>query len=129
MGLGLYPEIGLARAREKALQARALVEEGRDPLAERGRVPALTLKAAAEALTDSKRLGWRNAKHAAQWGLDLGHLRLSPPRGSRREGRGHGRGARRAAADLEAVRHDVRQGYVSVAAAAELMCGARSGDV
>src|SRR4051812_4912085 len=68
MGLGPYPEISLARAREKALEARALVKEGRDPLAERARVPALTFKAAAEALIDSKRPGWRNAKHAAQWG-------------------------------------------------------------
>src|SRR3954467_4535127 len=47
MGLGPYPEIGLARAREKALEARRLVKEGRDPLAERGRAPALTFKAAA----------------------------------------------------------------------------------
>src|SRR3954465_1511741 len=67
MGLGPYPEIGLARAREKALDARRLVKEGRDPLAERSRTPALTFKAAAEALIDSKRPGWRNAKHAAQW--------------------------------------------------------------
>jgi integrase len=71
MGLGPYPEIGLARAREKALEARALVKEGRDPLAERARVPALTFKTAAEALIESKRPGWRNAKHAAQWGSTL----------------------------------------------------------
>ena len=38
LGLGPYPEIGLARAREKALDARRLIVEGRDPLAERGRV-------------------------------------------------------------------------------------------
>src|SRR5215210_8831292 len=33
MGLGPYPEIGLARARERAMEARRLVKEGRDPLA------------------------------------------------------------------------------------------------
>src|SRR3954454_25403827 len=67
MGLGPYPEITLARAREKAMDARRLVKEGCDPLADRARVPALTFKAAAEALIESKRPGWRNAKHAAQW--------------------------------------------------------------
>src|SRR4051812_7832537 len=52
MGLGPYPEITLARAREKALEARRLVKEGRDPLAERGRAPALTFQAAAEAVIE-----------------------------------------------------------------------------
>src|SRR4051812_36965304 len=71
MGLGPYPEITLTRARERAMEARRLVKEGRDPLADRARVPALTFKAAAEALIESKRPGWRNAKHAAQWGSTL----------------------------------------------------------
>src|SRR5919199_5770739 len=71
MGLGPYPEITLARAREKAMEARRLVKEGRDPLAERARGTALTFKAAAEALIESKRPGWRNAKHAAQWSATL----------------------------------------------------------
>ena len=72
MGLGPYPEIGLARAREKAMEARRLAKDGRDPLAERAAgVPALTFEAAAEALIESKRPGWRNAKHAAQWGSTL----------------------------------------------------------
>lgn len=71
MGLGPYPEVGLARAREKAMEARRLAKDGRDPLAERARVPALTFRAAAEALVESKRPGWRNAKHAAQWASTL----------------------------------------------------------
>jgi integrase len=71
MGLGPYPEIGLSRAREKALDARRLVKEGRDPLAERSKATALTFEAAAETLIASKRSGWRNAKHAAQWGSTL----------------------------------------------------------
>src|SRR5215210_4697153 len=71
MGLGPYPEIGLARARERAMDARRLVKEGRDPLAERGRAGGLTFRVAAEALVESKRPGWRNAKHAAQWGSTL----------------------------------------------------------
>lgn len=71
MGLGPYPEIGLAQAREKALAARQHAKNGRDPLSERTRAKALTFKTAAEALIESKRPGWRNAKHAAQWTATL----------------------------------------------------------
>src|SRR5689334_1935101 len=66
-GLGPWPEVTLAEAREKALAARRLVIAGRDPLAEGARTKVLTFKAAAEALIEAKRPGWRNAKHAAQW--------------------------------------------------------------
>ena len=72
MGLGPYPEVGLAEAREKALDARRLIKrDDKDPLAERGRAKIKTFKDAAEALIESKRPGWRNAKHAAQWGSTL----------------------------------------------------------
>ena len=71
MGLGSYPEIGLSRAREKAMGARRLIAEGRDPIAARVPILSLTFKAAAEALIESKRAGWRNVKHAAQWGSTL----------------------------------------------------------
>lgn len=71
LGLGPWPEVTLAEARDKALAARRLVKAGRDPLAERSRVPGLTFQPAAEALIESKRPGWRNAKHAAQWGSTL----------------------------------------------------------
>jgi hypothetical protein len=71
LGLGRWPEITLARAREKAMDARRLVAEGRDPLAERGRARVLSFKAAAEALVASKAPGWGNAKHAAQWSATL----------------------------------------------------------
>ena len=68
MGLGPYPEVGLADAREKVLDARRLIKRDRkDPLAERGRAKIKTFKEVAEALIESKRPGWRNAKHAAQW--------------------------------------------------------------
>ena len=35
IGLGGFPSVSLARAREKALENRAAVAEGRDPLAEK----------------------------------------------------------------------------------------------
>jgi len=38
MGLGKYPEIGLAKARELASKARALRAEGKDPIAQRAAV-------------------------------------------------------------------------------------------
>lgn len=72
MGLGPYPEISLAEARERALDARRLVKrDGKDPIAERGRAKIRTFKEMAEALIESKRPGWRNPKHAAQWGSTL----------------------------------------------------------
>jgi Arm DNA-binding domain len=72
MGLGPYPEIGLADAREKALDARRLIKrDGKDPIAVRRRAKVKTFKEAAKALIESKKSGWRNAKHAAQWSSTL----------------------------------------------------------
>jgi integrase len=82
MGLGPVGEppagVPLAKARRLAGEARALLRDGRDPLVERAAVRVArgraeveaserTFRAAATALLDSKRSGWRNAKHAAQW--------------------------------------------------------------
>jgi integrase len=76
MGLGPYPEVTLARARDKAREARGLVRGGVDPI-QRQREAASALRAAvAKALTfddcaDSyiraHEAGWRNAKHGQQW--------------------------------------------------------------
>lgn len=70
MGLGPYPEVSLARAREKALEARRHLVEGLDPLNVQPSA-AMTFQEAADGLIESKRAGWRNAKHAAQWGSTL----------------------------------------------------------
>ena len=82
MGLGPVGEppagVPLAKARVLAGEARALLRDGRDPLVQREAARAArrraeaeagerTFRAAATALVDSKRSGWRNAKHAAQW--------------------------------------------------------------
>ena len=66
MGLGPYPEVTLARAREKALDARRQLVDGTDPLRARP-AKSLTFQQAGQELIESKRAGWRNAKHAAQW--------------------------------------------------------------
>lgn len=73
-GLGGFPTITLAQARE---QARALLLEfraGRNPLAERAeqrRNAQWTFEKVAEAYIAAHRAGWKNPKHADQWGNTL----------------------------------------------------------
>jgi hypothetical protein len=82
MGLGpagTPPDgVPLAKARALASEARGLLRDGKDPIDARraGReaqrqaaadARERTFKAAAITLVDSKRAGWRNAKHGAQW--------------------------------------------------------------
>ncbi|MEK1891677.1 MAG: integrase arm-type DNA-binding domain-containing protein [Phyllobacterium sp.] len=86
MGLGRYPDTGLAEARDKAEAARKNLGAGRDPLlharkeVEREEAEP-TFAGAAEAFLDEERKSsWKNAKHRAQWEMTLGdayckHLR------------------------------------------------------
>jgi len=82
MGLGPVGEppagVPLAEARKRAAVARALLADGHDPIEERAgkravverkrvEADARTFEAAARALVEAKRAGWRSAKHAAQW--------------------------------------------------------------
>jgi integrase len=76
MGLGAYPDITLAEAREKARLARRLVKEGVDPIEERRveraaarleRAKTMTFRQCAEGYVRAHSPGWKNAKHAAQW--------------------------------------------------------------
>lgn len=76
MGLGGYPEVTLANARDKAREARELIRRGVDPIqrqqaaqsAMRAAVAeALTFKDCAEKYIKAHRAGWKNAKHAQQW--------------------------------------------------------------
>ncbi len=73
MGLGPYPVVTLAAAREAVLEARRTIHAGLDPLAERRRRPAgeLTFAAAAEDYIASHAAGWRNPKSPAQWRASL----------------------------------------------------------
>ena len=78
MGLGSYPEVGLAEAREKAIAGRRLARSGVDPIAERKqdrRVPTFG-KFADEVVAEQSK-GFRNEKHRAQWRMTL---RPSMPR-------------------------------------------------
>ncbi len=72
MGLGDYPTITLAEAREKALEARRLARSGVDPIAERRkdrRVP--TFGELADDIAGQLAEGFRNDKHKAQWKMTL----------------------------------------------------------
>ena len=67
LGLGPYPAVSLAMARERADEARRLIAEGGDPISNKQHAKPKTFRDAALELIESKRPGWKNAKHAAQW--------------------------------------------------------------
>ncbi len=68
-GLGRWPDVSLAEAREKALEARRLLADGRDPIHERRTreraVP--TFREAAEDYVKAHGPAWKSAKHRRQW--------------------------------------------------------------
>jgi integrase len=71
MGLGAWPEVTLAMARERSLDARRLLAQRHDPLHKMSKIKTLLFRDAAALLIEAKRSGWRNAKHAAQWTTTL----------------------------------------------------------
>lgn len=80
MGLGSVGAFTLAEARERARLQRQRLADGIDPIDHRRAVQAETAMAKAQAVPfedcaqryiDSRRAGWKNAKHADQWGSTL----------------------------------------------------------
>ena len=68
LGLGPWPVVSLAEAREAALENRRKARKGTNPKTARRRARATpTFEAAARKVFDLRRPGWRNAKHAEQW--------------------------------------------------------------
>lgn len=76
MGLGRYPDFSLDEARQRAMECRKLLKDGRDPIEERderltldrlNRAKAITFDECATAYIEAKRAGWKNEKHASQW--------------------------------------------------------------
>ena len=61
IGLGGFPSVSLAKAREKATGNRTAVAAGRDPLAEKRKPTMPTFKEAASAVHEANRPRWRNA--------------------------------------------------------------------
>jgi integrase len=80
MGLGSLDTVSLAEARDKATEARKLTLDGVDPIEARKAVrqgqaleaaSAIAFKDCAEKYIAAHKAGWRNAKHADQWGSTL----------------------------------------------------------
>ena len=73
MGLGPYPSVSLAKAREKAEEARQSVSEGVDPIEARKAPVAApeTFSSFAETLIEDLRAGWSGAKTEAGWRRSL----------------------------------------------------------
>jgi len=80
MGLGAFPELSLAEARQNALEQRKAVVAGRDPIEERRAQRAReasniantrTFAECARAYIEAHAAGWKSAKHAAQWTATL----------------------------------------------------------
>ena len=76
MGLGSFPDVGLARARDLASGAREDLAAGKDPIAERdarraqerlAKANGKTFRQAAEEYVVAHEAGWRNEKHRHQW--------------------------------------------------------------
>ncbi len=80
IGLGGFPDVTLAGAREAARTARAKIKEGIDPVDESkakrsalmaAQAAAITFGEAAAKFIEAHESGWKSAKHAAQWTATL----------------------------------------------------------
>ena len=76
VGLGSYPEVSLAEARDRGRELRKQVRDGVDPVVMRQAAKAQavlevaktkTFQDSAAAYIDANRAGWKNDKHAQQW--------------------------------------------------------------
>jgi integrase len=76
MGLGPVDDVALAKARDAAQQARALIRDGKDPIEDRNAKRAeakveasrsVTFKVYAEGFISGREAGWKNDKHRQQW--------------------------------------------------------------
>ena len=76
IGLGGYPDVSLAQAREAAQEKRKLVADGIDPVHARAAAKSAlkatqanswTFERAATTYIKKMEPGWKNAKHAQQW--------------------------------------------------------------
>ena len=79
MGLGPFPDVSLAEARQHAGEKRALLRAGVDPIEQRqaekaaaaAKAATLTFKQVAERYHAAHQAGWRNEKHRLQWGTQM----------------------------------------------------------
>ena len=76
IGLGSYPEVGLAEARDRAKEHKSAIRKGVDPIAviranksaiKAERARAIKFQELAERFIKSHSPGWKNPKHRDQW--------------------------------------------------------------
>ncbi len=67
IGLGGWPVVSLAKARQRAFANRVAIADGRDPLAERRKAKVPTFREAAKRTFEVNRPRWRNQKHTKNW--------------------------------------------------------------
>ena len=91
MGLGTYPIVNLKAARDKARDARRLIDQGKDPIDERNRErevgagadAKLTFEKAARKVYEELKPGWKDEQHGKQW-LSTMETYVFPKIGSRK---------------------------------------------
>jgi integrase len=79
MGLGSFPDVSLADARQGGREARSALRKGHDPIEERKKakneqrraMQGMTFRQAADRYIASHEASWRNEKHRWQWGQTL----------------------------------------------------------
>ncbi len=67
LGLGGWPVVSLAKARQRAFANRVAIADGLDPLAHKRRPRTPTFREASERALEANRPRWRNAKTADNW--------------------------------------------------------------
>lgn len=67
IGLGGWPVVSLARARQRAFAHRVAIAEGRNPLAEKRAARTPTFRVAALKAYEANRPRWRNTRTASNW--------------------------------------------------------------
>ena len=71
IGLGAWPLVSLADAREKAIDNRRLARSGGDPMAAKRRAAMPTFREATARTVEALAPTWRNPKHTASWSQTL----------------------------------------------------------
>ena len=67
IGLGGYPAVSLAEARERCADHRKAIAVGRDPIAEKRKPTIATFREVAEIVHEMNIPCWRSMKHAKSW--------------------------------------------------------------
>ena len=67
IGLGGYPAVSLAKARERASEHRVAIVDGRDPMADKPKRNVPTFQEAAYTVLEMNKPRWQSPKHGSNW--------------------------------------------------------------